>query len=510
MKIAGRRFRGSASGLAVVAALSALASLSGCGSKDSLILVTVSAEDDSYATGLRSLVVSCGKTSQVFELPTAISTTQVTVGLYVPSSTTGMQTVNAEAVGAACGLGYAGSTTVRIGSAGVTVPATITMIDQPTCPPSAGGTGGSNGTGGNNGTGGSNTNCTSSAQPAVGVPPKFACCIEYDQDTPDVCSSGSAYGTEIDAVAFSPDGKTLVSAGGTVGNNVKVWSFDGHTLTDTGTVLASDGWLSLAFSADGTLLAVPVSGGVDLWTTATWKLKTTLFASSNFYKGAQFTPDQKHLIAIDEDSTTTPVTGNLYVFDLTSASTELIPVAVVSLGADPTSLAVAAKAVNGQVGVAVSFTDGTMDVFSYANATITGPTTLTVDAAGDTVWNPAFSPDGTMVAIGDTASTIHFWSFPVPASKAELGTDINFSTYDGADIIYTVAFSPNGSYLAAGGGDDFTDSTDSNASLFTVSTRSLLARANSSHDVTSIAFSPSGNAVAGGELDCGKVFMCTN
>jgi WD40 repeat protein len=502
MKVSRCWFHAAASGVAIATALLAFVSLAGCGSKDSLIVVTVSAEDTSYATGLRTLVVTCGNTSQTFHLPSAISTTPVEVGLYVPSSTTGTQIVKAQAVGNACGNGYSGSTTVHIASAGATVSGTITMIDARTCPPTSGGGTGTGGTSGNA--------CVSSAQPAVGTPPKFGCCIEYDQDTPEDCSASGGYGTEIDAVAFSPDGKTLVSAAASVGNDVKVWSFDGHTLTDTGTVLASDGWLSLAFSADGTLLAIPVTGGVDLWNTSTWTLRTTLFGSSNFYKGAQFTPDQKHLIAVDADSSTTPITGNLYVFDLTSTATELIPVAVVPLSADPTSLAVAAKAVNGQVGVAVSFADGTMDVFSYANATVSTPTTVQVDAAGATIWNPVFSPDGTLVAIGDTTSTIHFWAFPVPASLAEANSGINFSSTDSTDIIYALAFSPSGSFLAAGGGDYYGDGLDSNASLFTVSTRSLLARANSSHDVTSIAFSPSGNAVAGGEIDCGKVFMCTN
>jgi len=492
-----RWFGGAASSVAVATAFLAFASLAGCQTKDSLVLVTVSAADD-YTTGLRSLVVKCGNTTEVFHIAAGISSASLTVGLYVPSGTTGSQTVTAQAVGTQCGAGYSGSSRVTIASAGATVSTTITMLAVANvCPPSSGGTGG---------TGGSSA-CVSSAQPAVGTPPQFNCCIEYDQDTPENCGYS---GTEIDAVAFSPDGKTLVTAGGAAGNDVKVWSFNGHTLTATGTVLHSDGWLSLAFSADGKLLAVPVTGGVDLWNTSTWTRNTTLTASSYFYKGAAFTPDQKHLLAIDADTSTSPSTGHLYVFDLTSAATELIPVDVVALTALPESLAVAPVAVNGQVGVAVSYNDGTMDVFSYANATLSTPTSLTVDSTGGAVWNPAFSPDGKLLAAGDTSSTIHFWNFPVSPLLAESGSEITFSTSNATDAIYALAFSPNGSYLAAGGGDSFTDQVDSTAAVFSVSTRSLLAGATSSHNVTAIAFSPSGNAVAGGELDCGKVFMCTN
>src|SRR5947208_15699566 len=101
MKVLRWRCQAAATGIAVGAALLAFASLAGCGSKDSLILVTVSAEDTSYATGLSTLVVTCGNTSEVFKLPSVITTTPVTVGLYVPSSTTGTQTVKAQAVGTA-------------------------------------------------------------------------------------------------------------------------------------------------------------------------------------------------------------------------------------------------------------------------------------------------------------------------------------------------------------------------------------------------------------------------
>ncbi len=300
-----RRFRWAAPAAGIALALMAFGVLDGCGSKESLILVTVSAADYSVS-GLRTLVVKCGSTTQVYSLRSDISTTSITVGLYVPSSTTGRQTVTASAVSQSgqCGPGYSGSMPVTIGSAGATVTTSIVMNDATTCPPTSG-TGGSSGTGGTNG-------CTAQAPPAVGTPPAFACCIEYNQDTPQKCST-STFSAEVDAVAFSPDGQTFVSAEGNTGNNVKVWSFDGHTLTPQ-TVLASDGWWSLAFSTDGALLAVAVTGGVDLWNTSDWSPNTSLIGSSNFFKGAAFTPDQTHIIAVDEDSGGT--FGTLYVFDL--------------------------------------------------------------------------------------------------------------------------------------------------------------------------------------------------
>lgn len=488
-----------ASGIAVTAALLAVASLGGCGSKDSLILVTVSAADDSYATGLHSLVVSCGKTTQVFHLPSAISTTPVTVGLYVPSGTTGTQTVTAQAVGTACGNGYSGSTTVHIASAGATVSGTITMIEAMTCPPMSGSTG----TGGNSGTGGTN-DCTAQAPPAAGTPPAFNCCIEYDQDSPELCSSSSSSSYfEVDSVAFSPDGKTFVSAEGNTGSNVKVWSFDGHTLTPK-TVLQSDGWWSMAFSADGSLLAVAVNGGVDLWNTSTWTFKTTLVGSSNFFVGVAFTPDQTHIIALDQNSGAT--LGTLYLFDL-NAATSQIPIRTLPLTDGPEDLAVARKAVNGQVGVAVSYGDGFADVFSYANGTFSTPVNVVVDSSGFGAWLPAFSADGTLLAIGDDDGFVHFWNFPL-SGATESGTEIAFGTAGDGDAVFAIDFSPNGSYLAAGGGS--ADGSDSNAALFNVAARSQRARANSSHNVTAIAFSPTGNAVGGGEGDCGRVFMCTN
>jgi hypothetical protein len=494
--------------------LAAIGSFGGCGEKDSLIVVTV-ATADYNVTGLHTLVITAGKTTHSFHIAQDLTIGTTTVGLYVPSSLTGSVTVTAEAVSQSgqCGPGYSGSMTTFIPAAGATADVVITMTDATTCPPN-GGTGGTSGTGGTGGTGTGGTGgtggtppaCTSSAPPPVGTPPALACCAEYDQDATESCGYN---GTEVDAVAFSPDGATLVTAARVMGTTtatgeVKVWSFNGHILTPV-TTLNSDGWFGLAFSSDGSQLAVAVSTGVDIWNTSDWSHVMPLVGSSNFFVGVAYAPDQKHILAVDS----TTGAGNLYVFDLT-ATTPAVPVNVVPLSGQPDSLAVSPKAVNGQVGVAVSYGDGTMDVLSLTNASLSTATNLVVDAGGSAVWKPAFSPDGTLVAISDAASKIHTWAFPVPATLAESGTALAFSTSYTSEIAYAVGFSPSGSYLAAGGGDSLYYTTDAHLSIFTMATRSVKSTATLSNNPTSLAFSPNGNAVAGGEIDCGRVFVCTN
>jgi hypothetical protein len=510
MKTAGLRGRAFTLGMTALVASALVGSLHGCKQSDSLIVLAVRASDSSV-TNLRTLVISAGGTTQVFQLQTPISTTATSVGLYVPGSLTGNQTVTAQATGTQCGPGYEGSTTVQISGSGVTANGAILMSPTTTCPPNNGsggtkGTGGTTGTGGTGGVGGPPPACASNAQPPAGTPPALTCCAEYDQDTPELCSASAYAGTEVDSATFSPDGATFVTAArvqtsSTAMGEVVVWSFDGHKLTKQRT-LTSDGWFGLSYSPDGTKLAVAVRMGVDVWNTSNWTVMP-LVGSSNLFYGARFTPDGKQIIAVDSGTSA----GSIYVFDLTS-TTPTVPIAVQPLSGQPSSLAVGGKTVSGQLGVAVSYQTGDMDIFSYGNGAFSTPTNVIVDSFGYTTWNPAFSADGTLIAAGDTSSQIHTWAFP--PTGAELGTPITFSTADSGDQIFGLAFAPNGGTLAAGGADSFTFVDDAQIALFSVTSRTKTASAPLSNSPSSVAYSPLGNVVAGGEIDCGRIFLCTN
>jgi hypothetical protein len=508
--------------LLIGATLTALAA--GCHkNQESLIVLSIST-DDSQAAGLTSVVVTCAGVSRTFDLAAPLLATPVQIGLYVASDVVGSQIVSASAgtaPGATCG-GYSGNTTVNVPGAGAQVSGAIVMKAAKTCPASDGGAGtsgggglggsgggpggtgggglsGAGGTGNRGGSGaGGVSSCTAKAPLAAGIPPSFDCCVEYQQTTPANCDPQT--GLAIDAVAFSPNGKLLATAGED-GNDIKIWNFDGHVLTPSGTVLPSDGWWSMTFSADGTMLAVAVTDGIDLWNTSDWSLVTELIGSSYFFNGVAFTPDQTHLVGLDEDGNGA---GNLYLWDLKAVPNQ-IPVLALSLTDDPIHLAVASKAVGGALGIAIGYTSGHADVLAYSGSTFTKATNLFVDKNGYDLWSGAFSPDGTLLALGDDDGIIHFWTFPL-TSTAENGSELQLGT-DGDDSVYALTFSPDGAYILAGGG--YAD-TDSNASYWSATARAGSVSISTSHDVTALAYSPTGNAVAGGEINCGLVLMCTN
>ena len=108
------------------------------------------------------------------------------------------------------------------------------------------------------------------------------------------CYLFSTYHTETSvfptSVAFSPDGKTLVSGDD---HNISFWN--PSTGQRKGTVKAHKGGVdALAFSSDGKFLA---SGGFDksvkIWEVATTKFESKLFQHEAPIHSVAFSPDEK-------------------------------------------------------------------------------------------------------------------------------------------------------------------------------------------------------------------------
>ncbi|HTB61166.1 MAG TPA: hypothetical protein VLC06_25030, partial [Polyangia bacterium] len=370
------------------AALSLLAVLAGAAGgcskeKESLVVVALTSADANAATA-STVALSVGDVTRTFSLPAGLSQTPVSFGVYLPASAIGILPISAS--GAGGGFCFSGSTTAAVPSAGSTVTVPLALIATAACtgtggtgsgglsgtgglpgtggvPGSggsagrpgtggaAGGTGGSAGTGGMPGTGGGSsgaggatgTGGTPGTGGATGTggagsvtPPSLTACTEYDHnDVNDApCNDDQGISNwEIWSLAFSPDGRLLATAGDD--GRVKIWNFDGHTLTASGHVITTNGQTYVAFSPDGATLVAGSNGALVTYKTANWTLGPTFMGVTGQVRGVAVSADSQRIVTIDGDE-------NLYVHTLVSGGTPVsypIPVYPLSLSLEAGSSA---------------------------------------------------------------------------------------------------------------------------------------------------------------------------
>jgi WD40 repeat protein len=115
-------------------------------------------------------------------------------------------------------------------------------------------------------------------------------------------------------------------------------------------------------------------------------------------------------------------------------------------------------------------------------------------------YSVAFSSDGSLLATGEDFGAVRFWSNPPGASPAPIDSTISFA---GGDSVNAIAFTPNGTYLAAGGAFSVRQ-----LSIYSVATHQEVDRTTPSGDVTALAVAPNGGAIIAGLDACGSVLVC--
>ncbi|MEG4484343.1 TIR domain-containing protein [Microcoleus sp. D2_18a_B4] len=270
------------------------------------------------------------------------------------------------------------------------------------------------------------------------------------------------------SVAFSPDGKTIVSGG--QDGTLRLWDISGKAIGQP--FKGHEGWvISVAFSPDGKTI---VSGGDDgtlrLWDTSGKAIGQPFKGHESSVRSAAFSPDGKTIVSGGDDRTVR----------LWNRSGKAIGQPFKEDGSAVNSVAFSpdGKTIVSNRG------DGTFRLWNRSGKAIGQP----FKGHKDSVYSVAFSPDGKTIVSGGRDKTVRLWD--ISSGKA-IGQP--FKGHEGSVI--SVAFSPDGKTIVSGGWDGTLRLWDTSGKA--------IRQPFKGHEgwVNSVAFSPDGKTIVSGSSD---------
>jgi telomerase protein component 1 len=268
-------------------------------------------------------------------------------------------------------------------------------------------------------------------------------------------------------IAFSPNGKQIVSSG--VDSTIRLWDVGaGKMITPLGT--HSKPTTSCAYSADGKMLASTSDDGtVKIWAAMLGKELNSTRVASGWLNCVSFSPDDRRVAAGSSECTI-----KIYEFP------DWLEITTLTGHTRTVSCVVFSPVGNGSL-LASSSDDGTVRIWDGNTYTCLS----TLVGHRDCVGSVAFSPDGLRLASASDDYFVRLWDLtPVQNATEPVTCNTILEIPGHSNIVRSVAFSPNGKYLASA-------SRDCTIRLYKGETGQYITTLSGHHDwINCIAFAP--------------------